>query len=116
MQHAHKQSNANIVYNYLRYNNSSSTVAQLQHATQLTLQQVNSALQNLQQRKLVVSSKQAQQRTHYSAVVAHNVSFRAARSAVVAVAQHAQSAAQQQQTVTQRAVQLLNAMLAKLKH
>lgn len=107
MQNTHT-SNVSTIYNYLLHN-SSSTTAQIVQATQLTVAQVNSALQNLQQRKLIASYKQQQQRTQYSAVVARTVKFNVAHT----LATHTLA---QQRSIAQYAKQMLTSMLAKFKH
>ena len=92
---------AQTVYNYLLHNSSNKTAAQIAAALQLTVQQVNSILQNLQQRKLVVSNKQQHSVNKYSAVVAHNVKFNAVRKAKAIATQTTQQRTLAQYYATQ---------------
>lgn len=97
------------VYNYLLHSTTNKrTAASIASNTQLTAQQVCSALQNLQKRKLVVGSKQQSKRTQYSAVYAYNVKF----NAVAAAAQAVQAQHKQQHSIMQQFTQALKRLFA----
>jgi DNA-binding transcriptional regulator GbsR (MarR family) len=99
-----QNANTNIVYKFLLQNSNSKqrTAANIAQHTQLTTQQVCSALQNLQKRKLVAASKQQHKRNTYSIIAQQ----------AAAVQQHS-TAAVQQRTIMQRIAQAFNALLNK---
>jgi len=115
---------AQLVYNYLLHSNSSKrTAASIAANTQLTVQQVCSALQNLQKRKLVTANKQQSKRTQYSAVITQAAvftQFKYVQREITYVARTAQAqhtavqhtaAAQQQVSFMQRIAQAFKRML-----
>ena len=63
---ASAQSITQTVYTFLLHSSKQRTAASIASNTQLTTAQVCSALQNLQKRKLVTSSKQAHKRNVYA--------------------------------------------------
>lgn len=112
MQNAHAHTNtAQLVYNYLLHSTTNKrTAASIAASTQLTTQQVCSALQNLQKRKLVTSTKQQSKRTQYSAVYMYNAAFNSVQRN--AVAQAAQAVQTQHTTMLQQFVQAFKRMFA----
>ena len=70
-----QNTNTNIVYKFLLQNSNSKqrTAANIAQHTQLTTQQVSSALQNLQKRKLIVATAQQSKRNTYSVIAQNTV-------------------------------------------
>ena len=92
-----QNTNTNIVYKFLLQSSNSKqrTAASIAQHTQLTTQQVCSALQNLQKRKLVAANTQQHKRNTYSIIAQQ----------AAAVQQHTQqhtAAAAKKQTILQR--------------
>lgn len=107
-----QNANTNIVYKFLLHSsNKQRTAAHIAAHTQLTTQQVCSALQNLQKRKLVAATKQLHKRNTYSIVIAAAQQAQQQHTAAQQVQQVVQ-----QRSIVQRAVQYISAMLAKLTH
>ena len=113
------QTNAQLVYNFLLQNNNA-TCKQIASATRISAKQINSALNNLQKRKLVVAIKQKTKRYTYCAIiVTQTVKFNtrtikvqnANAIATVAIAQ-----TQQKQSIAQYAKVMFTAMFNKFKH
>ena len=111
------QTNAQLVYNFLLQNNNAN-YKQIASATHISIKQINSALNNLQKRKLVVATKQKTKRYTYCAIiVTQTVKFNTRTvkaqnaNATVVVAQ-----TQQKQSIAQYAKVMFTAMLNKFKH
>ena len=102
-----QNTNTNIVYKFLLQNSNSKqrTAANIAQHTQLTTQQVCTALQNLQKRKLVAANAQQHKRNTYSII--------AQQAAVVQQQSTAVVQQQQQQTILQRIAQAVKALFAK---
>ena len=97
---AHATSITQTVYTFLLHSSNKRTAASIASNTQLTTAQVCSALQNLQKRNLVTSSKQAHKRSVYA--VAQQVTQ----------AQQINKAAQQQTHTKLTIMQLIKRLFA----
>jgi DNA-binding transcriptional regulator GbsR (MarR family) len=97
--------NTQLVYNFLLHSNKQRTAANIAAHTQLTTQQVSSALQCLQRKNLiVVASKQHKKQYTYVVATQHIVATQH-----VAQIQHNIVAAKQQ-TILQRIAQMFKRM------
>jgi hypothetical protein len=95
--------------------NNNASYKQIAHATQLNAKQVNSALNCLQKRNVVVATKQKTKRYTYCAIIVQQtVKFNKKQSTAKAIAIVAQ--VQQKQSITQYAKTMFTAMLNKFKH
>jgi DNA-binding transcriptional regulator GbsR (MarR family) len=99
--------NTQLVYNFLLQSNKQRTAANIAAHTQLTTQQVSSALQNLQRKKLIVVATKQHKKQYTYIALQHN-----AAAQYVAQIQHKNVVAKQQ-TMLQR---IVNAIVAKFKH